>query len=93
MKGKITGEEKRFLFYSAAAKPVLCIVLFVEATDNNSFAGTCMNKLPVFEVDTHVVEGSFLPLGEVEKDKITRFQTAFPDALAVFIIDINNRAL
>ena len=52
-----------------------------------------MSEVTVFEVDTHVVEGSFLPLGEVEKDKITRFQTAFPDMLAVFIIDINNRAL
>ena len=52
-----------------------------------------MSEVTVFEVDTHVVEGSFFSLGEIEKDKITRFQTVFPDALAVFIIDINNRAL
>ena len=52
-----------------------------------------MSEVTVFEVDTHVVEGSFFSLGEIELDKITRFQTVFPDALAVFIIDINYRAL
>ena len=52
-----------------------------------------MSEVTVFEVDSHVVEGSYFSLGEIEKAKITRFQTAFPDALAVFIIDINNRAL
>ena len=52
-----------------------------------------MSEVTVFEVDPHVVEGSFLPLGEIEKDKITRFLTVFPDALAVLVVDINDCAL
>ena len=61
--------------------------------NHDTFWCAGMSEVTVFEVDTHVVEGSFFSLGEIEKDKITRFQTVFPDALAVFIIDINNRAL
>ena len=31
--------------------------------------------------------------GKIEKDKISRFQTAFPDTLTIFIIDINDCTL
>ena len=61
--------------------------------DHDAFWCAGMSEVTVFEVDTHVVEGSFFPFGEVEKDKISRFQTTFSYTLAVFIIDINNRTL
>ena len=52
-----------------------------------------MSKVALFKVDAYVVKGSFFPLGKIEKDKISRFQTAFPDTLTIFIIDMNDCSL